>query len=93
MRMQLWSENLKEINRLEGRQFETHRKRYNIVTCMCDIWFGLVTIFIDYLYSRVEAGSNTSTVALRVGGGEEKGNLESERVKYGHESHGNRTRK
>jgi hypothetical protein len=30
--------------------------------------------------SRVEAGSNTSTVALRVVGGVEKGSLESETV-------------
>jgi hypothetical protein len=43
--------------------------------------------------SRVEAGSNTSTVALRVVGGDEKGSLESETVKYDHESHGTRTRK
>jgi hypothetical protein len=34
--------------------------------------------------SRVEAGSNTSTVTLRIVGGEEKGNLEYETVKYGH---------
>jgi hypothetical protein len=40
--------------------------------------------------SRVEAGSNTSTVALRVVGGNEKGSLESETVKYGRESHGTR---
>jgi hypothetical protein len=33
----------------------------------------------------VEAGSNTSTVTLRVVGGDEKGSLKSERVKYGHE--------
>jgi hypothetical protein len=43
--------------------------------------------------SRVEAGSNTSTVALRVVGGDEMGSLESETVQYGHESHGTRTRK
>jgi hypothetical protein len=43
--------------------------------------------------SRVEAGSNTSTVTLRVVVGDEKGSLESETVKYGHESHGTRTRK
>jgi hypothetical protein len=43
--------------------------------------------------SRVEAGSNTSTVALRVVAGDEKGGLESYTVKYGHESHGTRTRK
>jgi hypothetical protein len=33
--------------------------------------------------SRVEAGSNTSTVTLRVVGGEEKGSLRSETEKYG----------
>jgi hypothetical protein len=43
--------------------------------------------------SRVEAGSNTSTVTLREVGGDEKGSLESETVKYGHESPGSRTRK
>jgi hypothetical protein len=42
---------------------------------------------------RLEAGSNTSTVALRVVGGDEKGSLETETLKYGHESHGTRTRK
>jgi hypothetical protein len=31
----------------------------------------------------VEAGSNTSTVTLRVVGGDEKGSLKSETVKYG----------
>jgi hypothetical protein len=41
---------------------------------------------------RVEAGSNTSTVALRVVGGSKKGSLESETVKYGSESHGIRSR-
>jgi hypothetical protein len=37
--------------------------------------------------SRVEAGSNTSTVALRVVGGDETGSLEPETVKYCHEFH------
>jgi hypothetical protein len=41
---------------------------------------------------RVEAGSNTSTVDLRVVGGDKKGSLESETVKYGGESHGTGTR-
>jgi hypothetical protein len=41
----------------------------------------------------VEAGLKASTVTLRVVGGDEKGSLESETVKYGHESHGSRTRK
>jgi hypothetical protein len=41
---------------------------------------------------RVEAGSNTSTVTLRVVGGDENGSLKSETVKYGRESQGTRTR-
>jgi hypothetical protein len=40
---------------------------------------------------RVEAGSNTSTVTLRVVGGDEKGSLKYEIVKYGHENKGTRT--
>jgi hypothetical protein len=41
---------------------------------------------------RVEAGSNTSTVTLRVVGGDEKGSLKSETIKHGRESQGIRTR-
>jgi hypothetical protein len=37
-------------------------------------------------YSRVEAAMNTSTIALRVVGGDEKGSLGSKTVKYGYES-------
>jgi hypothetical protein len=33
--------------------------------------------------TRVEVGSNTSTLTLRVVGGDEKGSLKSETVKYG----------
>jgi hypothetical protein len=40
----------------------------------------------------VEAGSNSSSVTLRVVGGDEKGSLKSETVKEGHESQGTRTR-
>jgi hypothetical protein len=40
----------------------------------------------------VEAGSNASTVTLRVVGGDEMGSLKSETVKYGNESQGTRTR-
>jgi hypothetical protein len=39
-----------------------------------------------------KAGSNTSTVTLRVVGGNEKGNLKSETVNYGRKSQGTRTR-
>jgi hypothetical protein len=37
---------------------------------------------------RVEAESNTFTVTLRVVGGDEKGSLKLETVKYGRESQG-----
>jgi hypothetical protein len=39
----------------------------------------------------VVAGSNTSTVTLRVVGGDEMGSLKSETVKYGRKSQGTRT--
>jgi hypothetical protein len=42
--------------------------------------------------TRVEAGSNTSTVTLWVVGGDKKGSLKFETVKYGHEYQGTRTR-
>jgi hypothetical protein len=42
--------------------------------------------------TRVEAWSNTSTVTLRVVGGDEEGNLKSETVKYCPVSQGTRTR-
>jgi hypothetical protein len=40
------------------------------------IWFSQPT--------HVEAGSNTSTVTLRIVGGDEKESLKSETVKHGH---------
>jgi hypothetical protein len=40
----------------------------------------------------VEAGSNTSTVTLRVVGGDKKGSLNCETVKYGRETQGARTK-
>jgi hypothetical protein len=41
---------------------------------------------------RVEAGWNTSTVNLRAVGGDEKGSLKSETVKYGRQFQGTQTR-
>jgi hypothetical protein len=41
--------------------------------------------------TRVEAGSNTSTVTLRVVGDDEKGSLKSGTVKYGLETKGPQT--
>jgi hypothetical protein len=45
----------------------------------------------DPVQARVEAGSNTSTVTLRVVRGDEMRSLKSERVKYGRESQWTRT--
>jgi hypothetical protein len=42
--------------------------------------------------TREEAGSNTSTMTLQVVGGNEKGSLKSETVKYGREFQGTPTR-
>jgi hypothetical protein len=54
------------------------------------IYIAVVTI--DTSSPRVEAGSNTSTVTLRVVGGDENGSLKSETVKYGRESQRTRTK-
>jgi hypothetical protein len=53
-------------------------------------WFMLCSVYISSLVlgadvSRIEAGSHTSTAALRVAGGYEKRILKYETVKYGHE--------
>jgi hypothetical protein len=45
-------------------------------------WIFIYCVHIWHKYSRVEAGSNTSTVTLRVVGGDEKGSLEFETVKF-----------
>jgi hypothetical protein len=50
------------------------------------------TLVIFGSQTRVEAGSNTSTVTLRVVRGDEKGSLKSETVKYVRDSQGTRTR-
>jgi hypothetical protein len=46
----------------------------------------------NWLQTRVKAGLNTSAVTLRVVGGDEKGSLKSETIKYGRESQETRTR-
>jgi hypothetical protein len=51
---------------------------------MCDLY--------SVRHESVAAGSDTSTVTLRVVGGDDKGSLKSEAVKYGRESQGTRTR-
>jgi hypothetical protein len=48
---------------------------------------------MTWVETHVEAGSNTSTVTLRVVGGDEKGSLKTETVKYGRKIQGLRPRK
>jgi hypothetical protein len=60
--------------------------------CREDIREWELTSLQSVMNPRVEAGSNTSTVTLRVVGGDEKGSLKSETVKYGLKSQGTRTR-
>jgi hypothetical protein len=45
----------------------------------------------EFRETRMEAGSNTSTVTLRVVEGDEIGSLKYETVKYGRKSQGTRT--
>jgi hypothetical protein len=52
----------------------------------------ILEMVVSIRFDRVEAGSNTSTVTLRVVGDDEKGSLKSETVKYGCESQGTRIR-
>jgi hypothetical protein len=48
-------------------------------------------IAIGRIITRVDTGSNTSTVTLRVIEGDEQGSLKYETVKYGHKSQGTQT--
>jgi hypothetical protein len=68
------------------------------VTLQISLHYSTHKVFKSHVKSslenpRVEAASNTSTVTMRVVGGDEKGSLESETIKYGHESYGTLTRK
>jgi hypothetical protein len=63
------------------------------------IWFprnyerrGFARLRLRDKSSRVEAVSNTSTVVLRVVGGDKEGSLKTQTVKYGPESYRGRAR-
>jgi hypothetical protein len=56
------------------------------------IWCSYTHLCSTVSHSRVEAGSNTSKVALRVVEGDKKRSLKFETVKYGSESHETGTR-
>jgi hypothetical protein len=59
---------------------------FRFLYCRCSIKGKSVVLSVC-----VEAGSNTSTVTLRVGGGDEKGSLKFETVNFGHEVQWTRT--
>jgi hypothetical protein len=73
-----------------AKSFIKNEYEYNFTFTF--VWVWNVSFSGYRLYCLVEVGSNTSTVALRVVGSDKKGNLESETVKYGRESHGTRNR-
>jgi hypothetical protein len=52
----------------------------------------IANIHLAVSHPSAEAGSNISTVTLRVVGGNKMGSLKSETVKYGRESQGTQTR-
>jgi hypothetical protein len=54
--------------------------------------FSVRSVQSDYKEDNWGQSSQTSTVALRVVVGDEKGSLKSETVKYGRESQGTQTR-
>jgi hypothetical protein len=68
---------------------EQHRNRMRRWSIFETLWSYKRVV----IHSRVEAGSNTSTVTLRYVGGDEKGILETETAKYDHEYNGTQTRK
>jgi hypothetical protein len=77
-----------------------HCNGYDRMTTNCLRWWSLLgspevikgRAHENARETRVEAGSNTSTVTLQVVGGDEKRSLKSETVKYGLKSQGTRTR-
>jgi hypothetical protein len=87
-----WEDNIATdlINALPG---SSSVNTIHYATIDCSLW-GPRRCYITRFprLTRVETGSNTSTVTLRVVGGDEKGNLKSEAVKYGRKSQGTRTR-
>jgi hypothetical protein len=90
---------LRKLLYLEGSVCTEHLKLMHVSIQFLRFWQWEAESSVQYgklvfgVLPRVEAGSNTSTVTLRVVWSDEKGSLESETVKYGHESYGIRTRK
>jgi hypothetical protein len=65
-------------------------KQTSTIERLFSVWSTL-WLYNESCEPCVEAGSNTSTVTLRVVGGDEKGSLKSQIVKYGRKSHGTNT--
>jgi hypothetical protein len=72
-----------------SRQARTQQKKFFFLR---GPWRDAISRTVGAWVTRVEEGSNTSIVTLRVVEDDEKGSLKSETVKYGHESQGTRIR-
>jgi hypothetical protein len=70
------------LQRLEEDCSHRDQKKFKQVSATTICWNCWKMNSHGY-WSRVEAGSNTSTVTLRVAGGDEKGSLKSETLNYG----------
>jgi hypothetical protein len=68
------------------------RPRWGSTPRLTDLLTVSRSVTLTLTLSCVEAGSNTSTLTLRVVGGGEKGSLKYETVKYVRESHRTRNR-
>jgi hypothetical protein len=73
---------------------DTHTKIEKLRTAvfLCGPCGSYKTRACEQFRTHVEVGSNTSTVTMRVVGGDEKGSLKTETVKYGREIQGTRIR-
>jgi hypothetical protein len=75
-----------------GKQVPAAKNRRTAIEVLLETVFSIRSVPKVYQWDKFgEAGSNTSTVTLRVVGGDEKGSLKSETVKYGRKSQGTRT--
>jgi hypothetical protein len=73
--------------------FPSEKDTHETIEVLLETVFYTWSVQRGYKEDNCGAESNSSTVTLRVVGGDDKGSLESETVKYGRESHWTRTRK
>jgi hypothetical protein len=79
---------------LNSRMSVTRKQMSKHASLTIEAVFSLGSVQRGYkeVFRSIEQESNTSTVTLRVVGGDEKGSIKSETVKYGLQTQGNRIR-